>query len=83
MLKQTSLVVVLGTLDLLGTAQAIYSRNFLQIPMLLVASIWYLALTTVLTYVQSRLEKRMSRGFAETIGRRRRKFHRGGVGGVR
>jgi polar amino acid transport system permease protein len=83
MLKQTSLVVVLGTLDLLGTAQAIYSRNFLQIPMLLVASIWYLALTTVLTYVQSRLEKRMSRGFAETIGRRRRKLHRGGVGGVR
>ncbi|WP_307833199.1 amino acid ABC transporter permease [Pimelobacter simplex] len=62
MLKQSSLVVVLGMLDLLGTAQAIYSRNFQQIPLLLVASIWYLAMTTVLTYGQARLERRMSRG---------------------
>jgi polar amino acid transport system permease protein len=71
MLKQSSLVVVLGMLDLTGTAQAIYSRNFQQIPLLLVASIWYLALTTVLTYVQMRLERRMSRGSA-AVSRTRR-----------
>ena len=62
MLKLTSLVLVIGMLDLLATAQQIYGRNFQQIPMLIVASIWYLALTTVLTFVQSRLEKRMSKG---------------------
>ncbi|GAA1975442.1 amino acid ABC transporter permease [Nocardioides panacihumi] len=75
MLKQSSLVVVLGMLDLTGTAQAIYSRNFQQIPLLLVASIWYLALTTILTYVQMRLERRMSRGAATS--RRPRRTRKG------
>lgn len=62
MLKQSSLVIVLGMLDLLGTAQAIYGKNFQQIPLLVVASIWYLAMTSILTLIQSRLEKKMSRG---------------------
>jgi polar amino acid transport system permease protein len=75
MLKQSSLVVVLGMLDLTGTVQAIYSRNFQQIPLLVVASIWYLALTTILTYVQMRLERRMSRGTA--TGRRPRRARKG------
>jgi polar amino acid transport system permease protein len=80
MLKQSSLVVVLGMLDLLGTAQAIYSRNFHQIPLLLVASIWYLAMTTVLTYGQARLERRMSRGTAGVARRTRRtRLARGGA----
>ena len=80
MLKQSSLVVVLGMLDLLGTAQAIYSRNFHQIPLLLVASIWYLAMTTVLTYGQARLERRMSRGTAGvTVRARRTRLARGGA----
>lgn len=80
MLKQSSLVVVLGMLDLLGTAQAIYSRNFQQIPLLLVASIWYLAMTTVLTYGQARLERRMSRGTAGVASRpRRTALNRGGA----
>ena len=50
----------------LTTAQLIYGRNFQQIPLLIVASIWYLVLTTVLTIVQSRLEKRMSRRIGRT-----------------
>jgi polar amino acid transport system permease protein len=62
MLKLTSLVIVLSIQDLLGAATQIYNRNFQQIPLLVVASIWYIAMTTVLTYVQSRLEKRMSKG---------------------
>ncbi|MET0952718.1 MAG: amino acid ABC transporter permease [Aeromicrobium sp.] len=64
MLKQTSLVLVIGVVDLTTTAQLIYGHNFQQIPLLIVASIWYLALTTILTIVQARLEKRMSRGVA-------------------
>ena len=78
MLKQSSLVVVLGMLDLTGTAQAIYSRNFQQIPLLLVASIWYLAMTSILTVVQIRLERRMSRGHGTTLPTpRQSRFRRG------
>ena len=62
MLKLTSLVLVIGLPELTTTAQLIYGRNFQQIPLLIVASIWYLVLTTILTVIQSRLEKRMSRG---------------------
>jgi polar amino acid transport system permease protein len=71
MLKLTSLVLVIGLPELTTTAQIIYGRNLQQIPLLLVASIWYLALTTVLTVVQSRLERRMSRGVSPstTTGR--------------
>jgi ABC-type amino acid transport system permease subunit len=52
------------------TAQLIYGRNFQQIPLLIVASIWYLVLTTVLTYVQSRIERRMSRGMGAVTRKR-------------
>jgi polar amino acid transport system permease protein len=62
MLKLTSLVLVIGLPELTTTAQLVYGRNFQQIPLLLVASIWYLVLTTILTVIQSRLERRMSRG---------------------
>src|ERR687886_1639313 len=62
MLKLTSLVLVIGLPELMTTAQLIYGRNFQQIPLLIVASIWYLVLTTVLTYVQNRIERRMLRG---------------------
>jgi polar amino acid transport system permease protein len=62
MLKLTSLVLVIGLPELTTTAQLIYGRNFQQIPLLIVASIWYLVLTTILTIAQNRLEHRMSRG---------------------
>ncbi|MFC9691575.1 amino acid ABC transporter permease [Kribbella sp. NPDC056951] len=62
MLKLTSLVLVIGLPELTTTAQLIYGRNFQQIPLLIVASLWYLVLTTILTIVQNRLENRMSRG---------------------
>ena len=61
MLKLTSLVLVIGLADLLTTAQLIYGRNFQQIPLLIVASIWYLVLTTILTMIQGRLEHRLGR----------------------
>jgi polar amino acid transport system permease protein len=61
MLKLTSLVLVIGLADLLTTAQLIYGRNFEQIALLIVASFWYLVLTTILTFGQSRLERRLGR----------------------
>jgi len=73
MLKLTSLVLVIGLAELTTTVQLIYGRNFQQIPLLIVASIWYLVMTTLLTLVQSRLEKRMSRGVWARSGPARRK----------
>jgi polar amino acid transport system permease protein len=61
MLKLTSLVLVIGLADLTTTAQLIYGRTFQQIPLLIVASFWYLVLTTILTFGQSWLERRLGR----------------------
>jgi polar amino acid transport system permease protein len=77
MLKLTSLVLVIGLPELLTTVQLIYSRNFQQIPLLLVASIWYLVLTTLLTLLQSRIERRMSRSVAGAV---RPRIRLGGAG---
>jgi polar amino acid transport system permease protein len=62
MLKTTSLVVVIAYFELMTAVQQIYSRNFQTIPLLIVAAIWYLLLTSVLTLVQGRIEKRFARG---------------------
>src|SRR5438270_5335023 len=64
MLKTTSLVIViaLGPPELLGAAQNIYSVNFKPIQLLTVASIWYLAMTSVLYVGQYYLERHYGRG---------------------
>jgi polar amino acid transport system permease protein len=61
MLKTTSLVSVIALPDLLYSAQLIYSQNFQTVPLLIVASIWYLILTTVLSIGQHFLERRFNR----------------------
>ncbi|MBK0421724.1 amino acid ABC transporter permease [Leucobacter sp. CSA2] len=71
MLKGTSLVSVLAISDLLYSAQIIYAMNYQTIPLLLVACIWYLALTTLLSAIQSRLEAHYARGFSPRAERRR------------
>lgn len=62
MLKNTSLVSVLGVADLLHSAQVIYARTFETIPLLIVASLWYLVITTVLGVGQHHLERYFGRG---------------------
>ena len=61
MLKTTSLVSVVAAQDLLTRAQNIYARNFLIIELLIVASLWYLVMTTVASALQSVIEHRLSR----------------------
>ncbi|MFG1952377.1 amino acid ABC transporter permease [Micromonospora sp. NPDC048830] len=61
--KSTALVSVIGYRELLTTVQVIYAKNFETIPLLTVAVIWYLVLTSVAMFGQSRLEKRFGRGF--------------------
>jgi polar amino acid transport system permease protein len=60
MLKTTSVVSVLAMPELLYSAQIIYSRTYQIIPMLIVASLWYLLVTSVLTLVQMRIEKKFA-----------------------
>jgi polar amino acid transport system permease protein len=64
MLKTSSLVSVIAYKELLYSVQLIYAVNFRQIPLLLVASIWYLVVTTVLSIGQYYVERRFGRGAA-------------------
>lgn len=57
LLKATSLVAVISGADLLTQAQTIYSSNFQVIPLLLVATIWYLALVGIASLGQQYLER--------------------------
>jgi polar amino acid transport system permease protein len=61
MLKTTSLVSVVAAQDLLTRAQNIYARNFLIIELLIVASIWYLVMTTIASCIQYTIEQRLGR----------------------
>lgn len=70
MLKGTSLVSVMAVTDLFYTAQGIYVTTGKVIPLLIVASIWYLACTTVLYFLQGRLEQRFGRGFNRRVVKR-------------
>lgn len=61
LMKATSLVSVIAVTDLLHAVQLIYSNNYQTIPLLLVACIWYFVLTSVLSLVQSRIERKLAR----------------------
>jgi polar amino acid transport system permease protein len=62
MLKTTSLVSVITVTELLYTAQLIYAVTYQTIPLLIVASIWYLAVTSVLSVGQYYIERYYGRG---------------------
>jgi polar amino acid transport system permease protein len=56
MLKYSSLASVVALQELMEAASNIYSRNFETIPLLIVASLWYLMLTTLLSIGQHFIE---------------------------
>lgn len=72
LLKATSLVYVIGTKEILGTVQSISAQNFFVIELLIVACIWYLALVSVASFFQSRLEKHFGRGYTRQVSTSRR-----------
>ncbi|ADJ50897.1 polar amino acid ABC transporter permease [Amycolatopsis mediterranei S699] len=82
MLKTTSLVVAIGYFELMVAAQTIYSQNLKTVPLLIVAALWYLFMTSVLTVIQIQIEKRFSRGTSRDVvqrtGWRSKVFGRGG-----
>ena len=74
MLKYTSLASVISVTELLSSAELIYTRTYETIPLLIVASIWYLVLTTLLTAGQRFLEHRVGRSQTDARGQRRTPF---------
>ncbi|WP_455354048.1 amino acid ABC transporter permease [Streptomyces sp. SYSU K217416] len=62
LLKTSSLVAVVTYVDLTRAAQNIGSTSFAVMEMLLVASVWYLVLTSVFSVGQYYLERRYARG---------------------
>jgi polar amino acid transport system permease protein len=67
MLKNTSLVFVIGYAELLTSASLIYARTFQTIPLLVVAALWYLAMTAVLSTGQMYVERYFGRGFRAQV----------------
>ncbi|MBU9452714.1 amino acid ABC transporter permease/ATP-binding protein [Burkholderia multivorans] len=60
--KGTSMVYVLAMPELFYTVQVIYRRNLEVIPLLMVATVWYLVILTVLSAIQVQVERHYARG---------------------
>jgi polar amino acid transport system permease protein len=62
MLKTTSLAVIAAVPELFTRSEQISSANFAVVELAIVASIWYLAMTSILTVGQFYLERYFARG---------------------
>lgn len=67
MLKNTSLAYAIGTKELFYQATQIYSSNFKYFELLAVVSVWYLAMTTIATFFQARIERHYERGHVRNV----------------
>jgi polar amino acid transport system permease protein len=65
--KGTSIVYVLALGELFYTVSVIYGRTQRVLPMLVVAAVWYVVLTTVVTVVQYYVERHYARGAVRTL----------------
>ncbi|MEU6604546.1 amino acid ABC transporter permease [Streptomyces shenzhenensis] len=61
-LKGTSIVSVIAVSDLLFSVQLIYHRTYQVIPLLMVATLWYTVVTSVLGIGQHYVERHYARG---------------------
>lgn len=67
LVKGTSVVYVLAYGELFYTIGVIYGRNQRVVPLLMVAAIWYLVITTVLTIAQYYVERHYAKGAVRTL----------------
>ena len=65
--KGTSIVYVLALGELFYTVSVIYGRTTRVLPMLVVAAVWYVVLTTVVTVVQFYVERYYAKGAVRTL----------------
>ncbi|MFD8536538.1 amino acid ABC transporter permease [Streptomyces rubrogriseus] len=61
-LKGTSIVSVIAVQDLLYSVQLVYHRTYQVIPLLMVATVWYTVITSLLGIGQYYVEKHYARG---------------------
>ncbi len=66
MLKTTSLAIAVSVTELLTAVTNIYSANYEIMPLLLVASLWYLIVTTILSIGQYYVERHYAKGALRT-----------------
>ena len=66
MLKNSSLASSIAFVELYFAGESIYSQNYETIQLLIVESIWYLAMTSVLYIGQSYLERKFGQGFSRS-----------------
>lgn len=67
MLKNTSLLSVIAVMELYTQASVISSANLRQVELLIVVSVWYLLMTSVLSIPQYYLERRFGRGSTRNL----------------
>jgi polar amino acid transport system permease protein len=67
MLKTTSLVSVISGVDLFQATQNISNANYEVVPLLVVASLWYLFFTSVMTIGQYYIERHYARGSSRQL----------------
>jgi polar amino acid transport system permease protein len=70
MVKLTSLASVIQYAEMLHNAENIYYANARVIELLMVAGVWYLVIVTVLSLLQSRVERRFARGAGRPSAKR-------------
>ncbi|MFD6533601.1 amino acid ABC transporter permease [Streptomyces sp. NPDC060184] len=64
-LKGTSIVSIIAVQDLLYSVQLVYHRTYEIIPLLLVATLWYVVVTSLLSVGQHYVERYYARGTAD------------------
>jgi polar amino acid transport system permease protein len=65
MLKNSSLAFTIGLVELMGASRLIYSVNFRFMELLVVAAIWYIAITSIFSVLQAELERALAVGDRE------------------
>lgn len=65
--KGTSIVSTMAIAELFYQVQVIYGRNGRVVPLLMVATVWYIVLTTGLSIVQYYVERHYAKGAVRTL----------------
>ena len=60
MLKTTSLLFFIGVVELWGNAEIGYSQSFKPVEYFAAVALWYLLLTTIWTFIQAWIERRLA-----------------------
>jgi polar amino acid transport system permease protein len=72
MMKTSSLIFFIGVTELFGDAEIRYSRDFLPAEYFMAVAFWYLVLTTVWSFIQAAIERKLAVSDLEQVSFRER-----------